>query len=161
MCVAWIDGTTGAIRTLDERNLGWPTLSIPATRPAGRGRDRALLPHRRCLRHPQLAPQTLRVYKAPLGFGGHHARALPAASGRRVGAFFPARLHPFFLSAVPRRGRSAPLLVSPEGTQAQAVRRTLETRHRGRTGGRARNHDRGLDILGSLASTPGLSIGGV
>lgn len=28
MCVAWIDGTTGAIRTLSERNLGWPSSSM-------------------------------------------------------------------------------------------------------------------------------------
>ena len=28
MSVAWIDGRTGDIRTLDDRNLGWLTLSI-------------------------------------------------------------------------------------------------------------------------------------
>src|SRR5215210_3711516 len=33
MCVAWIDGTTGAIRTLDVRNLGWPDTSIPTRCP--------------------------------------------------------------------------------------------------------------------------------
>src|SRR5215211_3033961 len=38
MCVAWIDGTTRAIRTLSERNLGWPGPSIPPLAcPPGRG----------------------------------------------------------------------------------------------------------------------------
>src|SRR5215208_8455314 len=83
MCVAWIDGTTRAIRTLDERNLGWPNTSIPTRSPPGRGCDSAFLPHRRRLPPPQPPRRsTLRVHKAPLGLRDHHPRPLAAASGR-------------------------------------------------------------------------------
>src|SRR5215218_4509333 len=40
MSVAWINGTKGAIRTLDERNLGWPTPSIPIRLPERRTHQR-------------------------------------------------------------------------------------------------------------------------
>jgi hypothetical protein len=33
VCVAWLDGTTRTIRTIDERNLGWPDTSIPTRSP--------------------------------------------------------------------------------------------------------------------------------
>ena len=41
-----------------------------------RGSHRPLLPHRRCLLASQTPCSALRIHKAPLGLGSHHARAL-------------------------------------------------------------------------------------
>jgi hypothetical protein len=63
MCVAWIEGTTGAIRTLDERNLGWPTPSIPTRSPSWKSLLRVLF----CLihdRYRRLNPRGARRYES-------------------------------------------------------------------------------------------------
>jgi hypothetical protein len=72
---------------------------------------------------------TLRVPQAPLGLGGHHLGALPAAAGRRERTLLPAGRREVLLAAVPRRGGAAPLLVPP--ASEEALRRFLEPLRRG------------------------------
>src|SRR3954454_12323180 len=60
-------------------------------------------------------------YKAPLGLGSHHARALPAAARGGKRTLVLARRRAVLLPPVPRGGGTAPFLVASAGEEAQAL----------------------------------------
>src|SRR5215203_49946 len=123
MCVARIRSRKGAIIVSPREGAkDGPTQPYPTPRPNGRGPERPLLSHRRCLRAAQPEREALRASQAALGLGDHHPRPLATASRRGVGALLLARHPEVFLSSVPRGGRASPFLVAPPGEEAQALR---------------------------------------
>src|SRR5919107_3099594 len=103
MCVAWIRSRKGAIVVSPrEGATDGPYQPYPTPRPNGRGSDRPLLPHRRCLRAGEPPRSMLRLHKAPLGLRGHRARVVPAAPWGGERALLLARRREVFLPPVSR-----------------------------------------------------------
>src|SRR5215212_8667682 len=103
MCVARIRSRKGTIIVSPREGAkDGPTQPYPTPRLNGRGPERPLLSHRRCLRAAQPEREALRASQAALGLGDHHPRPLATASRRGVGALLLARHPEVFLSSVPR-----------------------------------------------------------
>src|SRR3712207_6339231 len=99
-----------------------PTPPYPLAGPPGRGSERALLPHRRCLRHSESPRRsTLRVHKAPLGLGSDRPRSLPAASGRGERTLVLAGCRAVLLSPLSGGSKTPPFLLQPAAEEAQAL----------------------------------------
>src|SRR5829696_6521441 len=129
-CADWIGDRKGAIIVSPHQGAtDGPAQPYPTPRRDGRGPHRPLLPHRRRLR-PSQPPRhsTLRVHKAPLRFGGHRDRALPATSRGGDCALGLARHREVLLSPVPRGGGAAPLLVSPTSEEVEVLSGAPATR---------------------------------
>src|SRR5215211_910045 len=119
MSVAWIESRKRAIVVSPRQGAtDGPTQPYPTARPNGRGSDRPVLPHRRCLRAAQPEREALRAPQAALGFGGHNPRSLATASGRGERALLLARRPGILPSPVPWRSGSSSFPVAPQGAQA-------------------------------------------
>src|SRR5215203_3670881 len=123
MCVAWI-GHEIERAIIDSPHQGatdGPTQPYPTPRPHGRGRDGAVLPHRRRLRPPQPAGGHVRIAQAALGLGGADARPPAAAAGRGERAVVPARRREVLRTPLPGRGRAPSFLLAPPREEAASL----------------------------------------
>src|SRR5215210_101924 len=142
--------------TSDGPPQHYPTRGVP-----GKGRDGALLPHRRRLRPPQPAREHVWLAQAALGLGGTDARPPAAVAGRGERAVLPARCREVLRAPLPGRGGAPPFLVAPTREEAAALPGAVAAGGPGGARGRAGDPHRGLDAAFRAASQAGRAVGRV